>query len=54
MSIHLYDKIRLKDGRTASIVEILEPGKVFLADVDLSEDWETTEIFVDQIETVIS
>lgn len=54
MSIHLYDKIRLKDGRTASIVEILEPGKVFLADVDLFGDWETIQIFADQIETVIS
>nr|WP_325302753.1 hypothetical protein [uncultured Dysosmobacter sp.] len=45
-----YDKVRLKDGRTATIVEILEPGIAYLADIDLpGPDWETEEIRQDDI-----
>lgn len=37
-----YDKVRLKDGRTATIVEVLEEGVAYLADIDLpGPDWDT-------------
>lgn len=40
-----YEKIRLKDGRTATVVEILKQGVAYLVDVDLpGPDWETIEI----------
>lgn len=45
MKIEQYDRILLKDGRTASVVEILEEGSAYLVDVDLpGPDWDTVEI----------
>ena len=45
-----YQKITLKDGRTATIVEVLEPDREFIVDVDLfGPDWETIEISIDMI-----
>lgn len=45
MTIKQYDKIILKDGRTVTVVEILEDGVAYLVDVDLpGPDWETIEI----------
>ena len=38
-SIHLFDKVLLKTGRTAYIVEIYEPGVAYEADID--QDGET-------------
>lgn len=34
MDIKLYDKVRLKSGETASIVEIYEAGIAYEADID--------------------
>ena len=34
MKIKQYYKIRLKDGRTYTIVEILKEGKAYIVDVD--------------------
>ena len=34
MDIKLYDKVRLKTGETASIVEIYEGGVAYEADID--------------------
>ena len=46
-----YDKVRLKDGRTATIVEVLEEGVAYLADIDLpGPDWATEEIRQEDIE----
>ncbi len=54
MKIEEYDKIILKDGRTASVVEILEKGVAYLVDVDLPEtDWDTIEIRQNDIKAVI-
>ena len=54
MKIALYDKILLKDKRTASVVEILEEGMAYLVDVDVSEgQWETIQISHDDIEKII-
>lgn len=53
MKIELYDNVVLKDGRTAAIVESFN-NEVFLADVGSSpEDWDTIEITIDDIESVV-
>lgn len=39
----LYDKIVLKTGETAYIVEILEVGKAYLVDVDHADGSISTE-----------
>lgn len=45
MTIAQYDKIRLKDGRTATVVEVLKDGIAYIADIDLpGPDWDTEEI----------
>lgn len=55
MKIEEYDKIKLKDGRTASIVEILEDGVAYLVDVDLpGPDWDTIEIRQGDIESILN
>ncbi len=41
--IKLYDKVKLKNGKFAIIVEILEPQKAYIADIELSEGDYTTE-----------
>lgn len=51
MKIKQYDKVRLKDGRTATIVEVLEEGVAYLADVDLpGPDWDTIAIRQEDID----
>lgn len=37
MKINLYDRVLLKDGSLASIVEIFEEDKAYLADIDKKE-----------------
>lgn len=55
MKIEEYDKVLLKDGRTASIVEILEEGVAYLVDVDLpGPDWDTVEIWHNEIASVLT
>lgn len=53
MKINLYDRVLLKDGSKASIVEIFEEGKAFLADIDRNGDTDTDEISIDEIEKVL-
>lgn len=51
MKISQYDRVMLKDGRTATIVEVLEEDTAYIADVDLPEsDWDTIDITQDDIE----
>ena len=53
MNLQQYDKIVLKDGRTATIVEVLDDGKAYIVDVDLpGPDWETVEIDQSDIKSV--
>ena len=48
------DKVILKDGRTATIVEILEDGVAYLVDVDLpGPDWDTIDIKYEDIYQVL-
>lgn len=53
-AIEQYDRVLLKDGHEASIVEIFEDGKFFLADIDKEGDTYTEEIWIDEIEKNIS
>ena len=53
MKIRLYDRVRLKSGYAASVVEIFDDGKGFLADVDRDGDTYTEEMSIDEIETVM-
>ena len=55
MTIKMYDKVLLKDGRTASIVEIFKDGEAYLVDVDLPDnEWDTIDVKYSDIESVIS
>ena len=53
MRIKQYDRVLLKDGDKASIVEIFEDGKLFLADIDRNGDTDTEELRMDDIEKII-
>lgn len=51
MKVKQYDKVVLIDGRTATIVDVLEDGVAYLADVDLpGPDWETVQIRQEDIQ----
>ena len=52
MKIKLYDSVLLKDGRTASIVEVFDNS--FVADIKTADgDYETQFIAPEQIKKVI-
>lgn len=54
MTVKQYDKVRLKDGRTCTIVEVLKEDKAYIVDVDLAgPDWETIEIRREDIDEII-
>ena len=53
MKIKEFDTVLLKDGRKASIVEVLS-DTAFIADVGSGpKDWETIDITLDMIEKVV-
>jgi len=42
---YIYQHVRLKSGKRATIVEILEQGKAYIADIEISAgDYETEQI----------
>jgi len=41
--IKQYDKVKMKNGKFAIIVEILESQKAYIADIELSDGEYTTE-----------
>lgn len=45
MQINQYDRVRLKDGRTATVVEVFGDNECFIVDVDLGGDWETVDVW---------
>lgn len=53
MKIRLYDRVKLKSGHEASVVEIFDDGKAFIVDVDRYGDTDTVEIMLEEIEKVI-
>lgn len=52
-AIELYDKVKLKSGETAYIVEILGNGDSFVADVEKTDGTDTAFITLEQIEKII-
>jgi len=55
MIVKQYDKVRLKDGRTCTIVDILEEGVAYIADVNLpGPDWETIDVHQEDIDAIIN
>lgn len=53
MKIKLYDRVLLRDGYEASIVEIFEEGITFLADIDRDGDTYTEDIRIEDIQKII-
>ena len=53
MKIKEYDRVKLKNGEYAYIVEIFDNGKAFLADVDHKDDTETEFVRPEDIAMVI-
>ena len=53
MIVKQYDRVLLKDGSKASIVEVFEEGKLFLADIDRDGDTDTDELVIDEIEKIL-
>jgi hypothetical protein len=53
MRINQYDRVRLKDGRTATVVEVFGDNEWFIVDVDLDGDWETIGAFKNEIQEVL-
>lgn len=53
MKIKQYDRVLLKDGTRASIVEIFEENKFFLADIDKDGDTYTEELRIEEIQKVL-
>ena len=53
MQIRQYDRVLLKNGNQASIVEIFEEDKFFLADIDRDGDTYTEELSIEEIKKVL-
>jgi len=52
--IKQYDKVKMKDGKVAVIVEVLEQQKAYIADIELSPgDYITETIFYSDIAALI-
>ena len=53
MRVKQYDRILLKNGHEASIVEIFEEDNLFLADIDRDGDTDTEEVRIGEIAEVL-
>lgn len=53
MKINQYDRVLLKDGCEASIVEIFKENEHFLADIDRNGDTDTEFLTIDEIAKVL-
>lgn len=53
MKIKQYDRVLLKDGNKATIVEIFGGGKLFLADIDKDGDTYTEDVKPEEVEKVL-
>lgn len=53
MKIKQYDRVLLKDGNKASIVEVFKENELFLADIDRDDDTDTEELSIEDIETIL-
>ena len=53
MKIKQYDRVLLKDGNFASIVEVFKENELFLADIDRNGDTDTEELSIADIQAVL-
>lgn len=54
MALEMFDKILLKTGEVAYIVEILKDGEAYIADIDKHSGWTETEtVLPNEIERVL-
>lgn len=53
MKVKQYDRVLLKNGCEASIVEIFEEDKFFLADIDRNGDTDTEELRIEDIGSIL-
>lgn len=53
MKIEEFDKVRLRTGETASIVEVYNDGEAYEADIDRDGDIETDTIWPEDIVEVL-
>lgn len=53
MKIKQYDRVLLKDGNEAIIVEVFAHDKDFLADIEKDGDIYTEDVTVEEIEKVL-
>lgn len=54
MALEMFDKVLLKTGEEAYIVEIYKGGEAYEADIDRLDGWTDTDtIFPDDIEKVL-
>ena len=53
MKVKQYDRVLLKDGNYASIVEVFKENEFFLADIDKNGDTDTEELSIADIQTVL-
>ena len=50
---YIYQHVRLTSGKRATIVEVLEQGKAYIADIEVDEgDYETEQISQEDIVSV--
>ncbi len=53
MKIKLYDRVKLKSGYEASVVEILEENKIYICDIDKQNDTFTDFVTYEEIDQII-
>ena len=54
MALEVFDKVLLKTGEEAYIVEVFKKGEAYLADIDKKDGWTDTDyVFPDDIERVL-
>ena len=53
MKIKQYDRVLLKDGNEATIVEVFVKDSDFLADIDKDGDTYTEDVTIGEIERVL-
>ena len=53
MDIKQYDRVLLKDGNEAIIVEVFVPNSDFLADIEKDGDIYTEDVTIDEIQKVL-
>lgn len=54
MKVELYGKVKLTNGQTASVVEILGNYEAFIVDVEIDGDCDTITVSPEQIEEILS